>query len=240
MRPLGRREPPDFDHVEKYPLRALAAAPAKPTPVVMGTRWPAEFETPVLARDGSWWVGVGGLSGRSRGGHAYALEATKQRDSDANYRWHDQINEGICVSEGVVRAAALIFRRRFQPRPVYDLAQLRDPWPDTPPAEGTSVSAGFDVWRTVGLVPAKLREEHWERAAEVDPARQPDPAFRIRSNHWCLDGQEVLDALGIPHRGWVTILNSWNGAYPHRVRTAVENIDQLIKWNGEAGVPILG
>src|SRR4051794_15387157 len=162
MGPLGRRTPTDWTHVERYSLRAQGGQPS-PVPVVMGTIWPVEADTPEQDSKGTWWVGRNGFSGRSRGGHAYALEAHDMRDSKGNYEWFNQVTEGICVAEGVDRAAALIFRRRFQPRPLYDLAQLGDDWDDTPPEEGTSVRAGFDVWRNHGLWVAKRGEDHWER-----------------------------------------------------------------------------
>jgi hypothetical protein len=67
--------------------------------------------------------------------------------------WHwewDQGNEGACVGYGTSMALSLINHHRYDPKALYDAAQLADPWPDTPPAEGTSVSAACDVLRTQG------------------------------------------------------------------------------------------
>lgn len=239
MGPLGRREPKDWVHVERF---AVSVAPviSKPVPVVMGTLWPVEADEPEQDSRGTWWIGRKGFSGRSRGGHSYCLEAHNMRDSDGNWGWWNQVSEGICVSEGITRAAALIWRKRWQPRPLYDLAQRIDEWADTPPEEGTSVRAGFDVWRTVGLVPAARSEDHWEKGADVDPKRQADASVQLRQNRWATTADEVLVALGTPWRDWVTILNSWGkGGYPHRVRIPAGSLQWLIDRNGEAGIPIL-
>lgn len=233
--PLGRRAPSDWRHYERFTLTP-DAAPSKPTAVVMGSLWPAEADEPVQDSKGVWWI-RGPFSGRSRGGHAYALEAHNMRDSDANWRWFNQVSEGICVSEGVTRAGALIFRRRFQPRPLYDAAQQIDEYADTPPADGTSVRAGFDIWRTVGLVPAKRGEDHWERADEVQ-YRSADHATMLPENRWASDVQDILDALGTPNRDWVTVLNSWGSSYPHRARMAASDLQWLLNRDGEAGIPI--
>jgi hypothetical protein len=234
--PLGRRPPTDWRHVERH---ALTAAPAleKPTPVVMGTMWPIEADRPVQDSRGTWWI-KGPFSGRSRGGHAYALEPLDGRDSKGNWLWFNQVSEGICVSEGVARAAWLLLRRRFQPRPLYDLAQRIDEWAETPPEEGTSVRAGFDVWRTTGLIPARRGEDHWEKDADVDPDRSPDRTTMLPENRWALSAQEILDALGTPGRDWATILNSWARGYPHRVRIAASDLQWLLERDGEAGIPV--
>ena len=57
MSDLGRRVPTDFEHVERYPLRALAMAeqPAN-VPMAIGINWYREFDTPVRGRDGRWRV----------------------------------------------------------------------------------------------------------------------------------------------------------------------------------------
>jgi len=239
MGPLGRREPTDWTHVERFSLVAQGAA-VSPVPVAFGSMWPVEADEPQQDKNGVWWVGRNGFSGRSRGGHAYTFEAHNMRDSDANWRWFNQISEGICVSEAVSRVGALLYRKRFQPRPLYDEAQRVDEFDDTPPEEGTSVRAGFDVWRKQGLWVAKLREDHWESEEDVDTGRLPDAHFKLSANYWATNAQEILDALGTPHRDWMTILNSWGeNGYPHRVRIPAEQVQWLLDRNGEAGIPIL-
>ena len=237
-RPLGRRPPTDWAHADKHPF-AAAPAPTKPTPVVIGSLWPEEADQPVWDQKTKVWRIKGPFSGRSRGGHGYCLEAHNMRDSDANWHWWDQVSEGICVSEGITRAAALLWRRRYQPRPLYDAAQAIDEYDDTPPEEGTSVRAGFDVWRTRGLVPAKLREDHWERAEEVDGSRSPGYETRLQRNVWATSAQQVLDALGTPARDWVTVLNSWGTSYPHRTRLSADDLQWLLERDGEAGIPMV-
>lgn len=234
--PLGRREPTDFEHVSRWPL-TVTTQPLIPVPVVMGVNWYVELDRPYQDRQGIWWAARNGNLTNVRGGHSFCLEAHNMRDSVANWRWFNQVSEGICVSEAWARCMALLNRKRFQPRPFYDVCQQRDEYPDTPPEEGTSVRAGGDVARTVGLWPAEPREDHWYSDTQVDASRQPDPAAGITANRWAKNADDVLAALGTPSRDWVTILNSWGLDYPHRVRLPASVLDRLILESGEAALP---
>lgn len=229
--PLGRVAPPDFDHVTKYPLTALDAAPTK-VPVIAGTNWYEAFDRPERDAQGHYWVGRGDL-GRTRGGHAYTLLPTGVHDPEAWWAWHDQISEGICVSVAVARTMALLNRKRFQPRPLYDVAQTIDEWP-TEDYSGTSVRAGLDVARTQGLVPARRREPM--RVLKGEITRPPDPADGIAANRWITSMDDLEQVLGHPGRGYVIFTNSWGRDYPRRVRMSLEVVDRLWREDGEYGV----
>lgn len=182
MNALGRREPSNWKHVDRYSLTP-ATTPASPVPVVLGINWYVEFDNP--AKFGNvWWVARNNTLTAVRGGHCICLEPHNMLDSQANWHWFDQVSEGICVSEGWARCMALLNRKRYQPRPLYDKAQTVDEYDDTPPEEGTSVRAGGDVARTVGMWPAKQGEQHWYEKAQVDRARSPVAADGVTANRW--------------------------------------------------------
>lgn len=234
--PLGRLEPPDWAHVDKYPVRALASE-ARPTgvPVVMGVNWYDAFDVPRRhGRGGSWWVGRSTL-GSIRGGHAVVLVPPALTEPYGWWTWYDQVSEGICVAEAVSRCQALLNRERYQPRPLYDVAQGIDEWPGaSPDYEGTSVRAGLDVARTLGLVRTIRGERHHVRKGQV--TREPDPASGISANRWALTVDEVLEALGTPDADYVEMANSWGRGYPRRVRVPAEVLARLLGEHGEFGI----
>lgn len=124
-RPLGRRTPPDLEHVARYPLSTLIADPAHvlvvPPPGTeksLGLPW--------------WWkqhdqgaegacVGFGCSAMMSVTNH---LQRLVQTGSDVTYK--------------------------YASRWLYLQAQLIDEWDDTPPGEGTSVRAGCEILRSTG------------------------------------------------------------------------------------------
>jgi hypothetical protein len=119
-KPLGRRQPPDLEHVARYPLSALVADPAHElvippagTEKSLGLPW--------------WWkqhdqgvegscVGFGCSAMMSITNHYQRLLATGR---DLTYR--------------------------YEARWLYGEAQHVDEWDDTPPGEGTSVRAGCQI-----------------------------------------------------------------------------------------------
>lgn len=240
--PLGRRVPTDWTHLDRYPLRAAPPAVIDrlqpPTPVVIGVNWYENFDRPVR-KDGAWWIGLdAGRLGRIRGGHCVCLRPAAVTDPDSWWTWFDQVAEGICVSEGVTRAVALITRKRCHPRPLYDAAQLDDEFPDTPPEEGTSVNAGLRVATRGGLVLARPGEP---QALHTDDVGR-DPDYRpITSFHWITGGMdEVRSVLSLGGtRQYVVLVNSWGRAgYPHFTRMPLETLERLRLEDGELGVPV--
>ena len=146
--PLGRRPPSDWTHVDKYPLMA-SMVPAKPTPVVIGVNWYAEFDKP---REGR----AGPLLDRSRRqaheGPRRALrvpEAEGSSDPDAWWDFYNQGEEGACVGFGISRLTSQLNRKLYDGFWLYHEAQKIDEWPGED-YDGTSVRAGLDILRKRG------------------------------------------------------------------------------------------
>jgi hypothetical protein len=63
---------------------------------------------------------------------------------------YDQGAEGACVGFGESIMMSILNRKLYDALWLYREAQLVDEWSDTPPEEGTSLSAGFDILRDKG------------------------------------------------------------------------------------------
>jgi hypothetical protein len=156
-RALGRRVPPDFKHVEKYPLSALLDSGKKRVqvvgnPGVMGSNWYAAFDNPVKLGK-TYFVGVDSTGriksdlGRLRGGHAYCFKPAYRPDYPAWWSFYDQGDLGACVGFSTARALSLLTRGRWNPTWIWNEAKKIDPWPDTNPGdnEGTDVNSAMKV-----------------------------------------------------------------------------------------------
>jgi hypothetical protein len=221
---LGRRRPSDWRHVERYPLRgALDAAPAN-VPGVLGINWYTNFDRPV--RDGTrYWIGRGSL-GSIRGGHAICVKPYSVTDDTAWWAFYDQGDEGACVGFSCSRMMTLLNRRRYDAPWLYGEAQRTDEFPDTPPAEGTSVRAGCEVLRTEGT--------RRVRAGSSSPA---DSAEGIAAYRWATSWDEVRAAAGVPASvAGVPFVNSWGRSYPHIVYLADEAGARVLDEDGEFAI----
>lgn len=232
--PLGRREPTDWEHAEKYPFSA-ASVPAQPVPVIAGTNWYREFYTPTFdPTDNRWWVARDGRLSRIEGGHAYCLKPESMRDLIGWWSFYDQGQEGACVGFATARALTMIERKRFDGRDIYHRAQKIDEWPGEA-YEGTSVRAGIDVVREEG--PRQIK-----RGVTLDP----NPDHGIAVNRWATSMDDVYTCLKSPRlerQGVVAFMNSWgqlreNGrrGYPHIVYMPAEVFARLMSENGEVTV----
>ncbi len=234
---LGRRQPPDFDHVEKYPLSALRSADV-PTrvPVVIGVDWWTNFDVPV--KDGSrYWIGRGDL-GEIRGGHCVCIPS-RQRDLRAWHGFYDQGSEGACVGFGTSRMMSLLNRRRYEARWLWDRAKEIDDWPDTNPGDsnGTSVRAALDILVNRGNV--EWRRSYANHDASGRSAHQPQELAGISAYRWATTADEVLGVIDVPtatRLGAVPIVNSWGNAYPRKVWMPGETLQRLIDDYGEVGL----
>jgi hypothetical protein len=229
-RPLGRREPTDFEHVDKYPFRLLTAAEAKPTPVVLGINWYTDFDNPrTLGR--RQWIGLRPDNlGHIRGGHCVCIVPSGWDDHVEWWEFYDQGVEGSCVGFGSSRAMTLLNRVRYDAHWLYEQAQLIDPWSETPPEEGTDVNSAMKILRAQGHRVYHGTHHH---------VHEPDVAAGIAAYRWATSADEVLAALqsSVYNRlGAVAILNSWGRSYPHRVYMPCETLDRVIKENGEAAI----
>lgn len=63
---------------------------------------------------------------------------------------YDQGQEGACVGFAWSWAMSILNRRFYDAPKLYRAAQLIDPWPETPPDEGTSTVAGAEILRDRG------------------------------------------------------------------------------------------
>lgn len=225
VRPLGRREPTDFVHIDRWPLRTLAVA-ERPTsvPMAIGVNWYAEFDRPVKGRDGRWRVAQDGRLTRIRGGHCLCLAPADFQDPASWWTFYDQGAEGACVGFGCSRMMSLLNRYRYAGRWLYQQAQLVDEWADTPPEEGTSVRAGLDILRKVG-----------HRRVRGSRTGDPDPAHGIAANRWATDIDDVLATIGRPGADEIPWLNSWGRDYPHVVWVPTQVHARLLSEDGEYG-----
>lgn len=224
--PLGRLEPVDMNHVDKYSLRAMPVDD-RPVcaPVVMGTNWYEGFDAPIRSSSRRWWIGTPASSlGRVRGGHAYCLLPAQTTDPYGWWSFYDQGTEGACVGFACSRMMSLLNRRRYDARWLYRTAQQIDEWPGTD-YEGTSVRAGLDILRQMG-----------HREVRRGKTRDISLEDGIVENRWATSADEVLEALGTPHLDYVTIMNSWGRSYPHFTRMPADMLERLIRENGEAAM----
>jgi hypothetical protein len=222
--PLGRVVPPDWQHVENFPLTA-ATFPTRPTPVVIGVNWYHEFDNPQQDRQGHYWVARDGHVTTVRGGHCVCLKPRGTTDPDAWWSYYDQGAEGACVGFGVSRLASQLNRKIYDAFWLYHEAQKVDERPGED-YEGTTVRAGLDILRKRG-----------HRVVTNGVAARPDVAEGIIANRWAHSIDEVLQVLGYDGLDYVDVLNSWGReGYPHLVRMPAGVLDRLRDEEGELGL----
>jgi hypothetical protein len=241
-RRLDRLAPSDWTHVDKYPLTA-ATTPEKPSPVVIGVNWYAEFDHPTQDGQGHYWVARDGKLTKVRGGHCVCLKPKGARDSAARQAFYNQGNEGACVGFGVSRLATTLNGKLYFARWLWDRAKEIDEWPSTNPGDddGTSVRAGLDVLRTKGHVPwkasyADMNDDGQAGDAYPRSGLQPVLSEGIKANRWITSIEDCLAVLGYTGLDYVDVLNSWGTDYPHIVRMPATVLERLWREDGEIGV----
>jgi hypothetical protein len=218
---LGRREPTDWVHVERYPLTA-ATTPATPRPVVLGINWYKEFDNPTKDSKNRWWIARDGRLTTVRGGHCVCLAPSSLEDTYGWWDFYNQGNEGACVGFGWSRCMSLFNRKRYDAPWLYHEAQKVDEWPGEA-YDGTSVRAAGDVLRTLGL--------------RRSQAKTASPTEGIAAFRWATSAQDVLGVLGTPNLDYVRVLNSWGTSYPHYVYMPGSVLERLRTESGEVAVP---
>ena len=146
-------------------------------------------------------------------------------DSPSWYEFYDQGQEGACVGFSSSRMMSLWNHVRYDARWLYHEAQLIDEYADTPPEEGTSVRAAFEVLRTTG--------------AKRVPSGAIVPADGIAAYRWATSVDEIHSVIRTPMAddlGAVPLLNSWGTFYPHLVWMPDAVLDRLLREGGEAGL----
>lgn len=232
---LGRLIPPDWQHVEKYPLTA-ATAPSKPSVMVIGVSWYPEFDRPY--QDGTVWrVNAPSPQSRPRGGHCVALKPRGATDPTTWWDYYDQGDEGRCVQFGISRACSHLNRKQYEIREgqkddagrwLYFEGQRHDVWPGgaypgaSPYYEGTSVRSGLEVVIERGIIP---------KGKTTPLVPEGVSAFR-----WARNVDDALAVLGYSDKDYVDVLNSWGRNYPHLVRLPAEALARLLKEDGEIAV----
>jgi len=206
----------------------MDTVPTVATPVVIGVNWYRNFYEPVK-KGTRYWIGLDSKNlGKLMGGHCVCIKPTSLNDPRSWYYYYDQGEEGACVGFGSSRAMSLIERVRFDARWLYHEAQLVDAWDDTPPEEGTSVRAAFDILRSKG---------HVKVGRGNVSALTSDLNYGISVNRWAKTVDEVVACLNSPKLydiGGVPILNSWGPYYPHIVYMPFETLQLLLDEYGEA------
>jgi hypothetical protein len=246
-RELGRITPPNFDHMDKYQLRAAvgpvaSVVPDKGSPIFAGTNWYEGMFEPVWDEKGKFWRLREDNLGALVGGHAYLYKPVHLTDSAAWWAYHNQLNTSKCVAFTTIRGGALLNRKRYDPDSVYKLAQeVYDQWPGSD-YDGTSMSAGLDVMRLDGLIRV--------RGGKLSPAGF-DPAEGIERNRWTLDVVDMAQAMHSEiylSLGRFPMLNSWGNhgrregtrwvglGWPHIVWVPLELVHRLGQEQGEYGV----
>lgn len=241
---LGRRIPTDFEHVEKYPARALLLDPQHPLTVAppntekgLGLPW--------------WWAQHDqGQEGACVGfGCSAMMSVTNHRQR--------------------LLASGRDITFRYESRWLYQQAQGIDEWPETPPEEGTSVRAGCEILRARGhrrvqrlLTDPEPRPENgigaYRWATTVDEIRSAiwsDAAVAIGVNWYStFDRPTKRDGelwIGLDANAWVRgghcvclyrysdrreafrLMNSWGEEYPP-VWLPYDVMQRLLDEYGEA------
>jgi hypothetical protein len=239
---LSRFVPDDWEHVEKYPLSAVASTAPKKVPVVLGINWYTEMDTPKKdAKSGEYFIVGAKKLTTIRGGHCVCLEPGGEPDKDAWWRFYDQGAEGACVGFGWSRCMTILNAgEHYAARWLWDRAKETDEWPQTKPGddEGTSVRAAGNVLSNKGHVSWDHVKSHGDHIARgtCTPARN-DGIVRYR---WATSVDQVHLMLqnGKANRlGAVPVLNSWGTNYPHRVWMPDDVLARLIKEDGEVAIP---
>lgn len=233
---LDRLIPPNFDHMDKYPL-SMSTLPATRTAMVMGVNWYSNFDRPQPLKVGrKTWQSIGrGPLGNVRGGHATCLKHYGLSDLVAWWVHYNQLNEGRCVEFATLRAMTLHNRVRYDitSRWHYKQMQKIDYWPGED-YEGTSVDAGLNVMRRYGAIPA------FYKGAPISPEQAPSlvrPEEGIAAFRWAQSWDMVRTALGVPDSlPGVPMLNSWGRGYPHETLLLDEAGARLLHEDGEFGM----
>jgi hypothetical protein len=125
MSKLGRRTPPNFEHVSRYPLMSLITDPT------------SSLYIPPYPRERSlglpWW-----WKQHDQGQEGACVGFGCSAMSSITNRMQRYANTGQWMTY------------RYANRWLYLEAQLVDPWGDTPPEEGTSVEAAAKTLRNQG------------------------------------------------------------------------------------------
>lgn len=235
-RPLGRHVPPDWDHVEKYPLSALGPETPTVVPVVLGVNWYDTFDSPVemaSSAEGRSWhlpdVEKGESLGSIRGGHCFCLEpmGAVKLNREAWRVFYDQGVEGACEGFGHSRAQSIIRGETYDAFDLYDRARAFE----HNEGEGSTNRSTCAVLKSEGL-----RKQAGVHCVRGQGDGKLDPALGIAAYRWATKADEILAALGRPNAQAVPFQNNWGDSYPDVVWMPVATLQRLLDEEGEADV----
>lgn len=146
---------------------------------------------------------------------------------------YDQGAEGACVGFGQSICMSILNRKLYDALWLYREAQIVDEWNDTPPEEGTSLSAGFDVLRDKG------HRRLWgggSRPPEIDEGI-------VQVNRWLTTVDEIRTAisekmpvvLGINWYNGFYAPSSFNSGYRNKPEKWIAPQGSDPRWGGIAG-----
>jgi len=243
---LGRRVPPDWKHVDKFPLTA-STIPAPPTPIVGGFNWYEDFDHPI--KIGSrYWIGknsdgsikqnLGGI----RGGHAICIKPENVSDVKAWRPFYNQGSTGECEGFSHSRMMSLLNRHRYDAAWLYFQATEVDEYPgnEGDPNYGTSNRATLNILKTKG---------HKIVYGSTNKVYDPDLSQGISAYRWATTFDDCLLVLSdegtasfFQKIGGVPLLNSW-GVFPSnpwgfasQIWIPFEVMQRLLNEDGEAGL----
>lgn len=221
---LGRRAPPDWSHVERYPVLAVKTNPPRSEPVVLGINWYPAFDKPVL-QNSRYYIGLPGAKLTTpREGHALVARPDRVPDLVIWWEFYDQGRDPASVGFSVSRLMSLRNRRRYDARLLWEEAKQVDGLDDTESGKkhGTTLRAGLKVARDTGV-------RVWRRS-EHD---------KLRRYRWMTTVDAVREVLASPRHdrlGAVPLLSSRGRDYPHVVWLPYETLGRLLEEDGEAAV----
>jgi hypothetical protein len=128
------------------------------------------------------------------------------------WHWtHDQGAEGSCVGHGVGMASAIIntrqnrlagvtqYTRRYDTIDIWNVAKSWDEWPDTNPGDdnGTSVHAGIDVPRKIGLIRVSAMKLDENGVPHPVGSKPRDPNEGVSAVRWTATVDDVRTAISM-------------------------------------------
>lgn len=230
MSTLGHIKPPDWQHVEKYPL--LTSSLPVNEPVCFAGNWYSDFDRPTQAKDGSWHLpSAKNIRGTVRGGHCTTLAQMGAVAALDPLWWvfYDQGPEGAC--DGVAHAQRESLRKRgtYDGFWLYDEARKREA--RYPFGEGTTSRTVCQVLQIKGL------------RTQVAPVQSHDgfdgpvdPKLGISAYRWATSAEDICNVLGRPNALALPLLNQWGKSYPRVVWIPVDTVDRILAEEGEADV----
>src|SRR5581483_7001264 len=171
----------------------------------------------------------------------------------------DQGATPMCVGyscRGLLLAAPVINKPEHpSAQEIYDGAQRNDEFPDTPPADGSSVRGGFKFLQKCGLIGEYVWAANVDEVMRFvltrgpvvlginwyDSMMEPDRHgwLHISKNAQIVGGHAIL-AIGVNMAtGALRLMNSWGAEWGQRGRAWLrrEDLARLLHEDGEAGAP---